>query len=126
MHEVGKANHTTNFISRHCAHHCIHQYFLRPQILSPGVGVVFVSLIFFMHLTLINTLFFLSGPEPFSVTEFDLVLFNDTHNHNFLILGQDVFLYLASSELKTLEWDILNPDRIINLEIKNERRTSNT
>ena len=29
------------------------------------------------------------------------------------------------SELKTLEWDILNPDRIINLEIKNERRTSN-
>ena len=28
-------------------------------------------------------------------------------------------------ELKTLEWDILNPDRIINLEIKNERRTSN-
>ena len=30
-----------------------------------------------------------------------------------------------SSELKTLEWDILNPDRIINLEIKNERRTSN-
>ena len=60
----------------------------------------------------------MSGPEPFSVTEFDLVLFNDTHNHNFLILGQDVFLYLASSELKTLEWDILNPDRIINLEIK--------
>ena len=29
------------------------------------------------------------------------------------------------SELKTLEWDILNPDRIINLEIKNEWRTSN-
>ena len=28
-------------------------------------------------------------------------------------------------ELKTFEWDILNPDRIINLEIKNERRTSN-
>ena len=28
-------------------------------------------------------------------------------------------------ELKTLEWDILNPDRIINLEINNERRTSN-
>ena len=26
-------------------------------------------------------------------------------------------------ELKTFEWDILNPDRIINLEIKNERRT---
>ena len=32
---------------------------------------------------------------------------------------------LECSELKTLEWDILNPDRIINLEIKNERRTSN-
>jgi len=30
-----------------------------------------------------------------------------------------------SSELKTFEWDILNPDRIINLEIKNERTTSN-
>ena len=29
-----------------------------------------------------------------------------------------------SPELKTLEWDILNPDRIINLEIKKERRTS--
>ena len=29
------------------------------------------------------------------------------------------------SELKTFECDILNPDRIINLEIKNERRTSN-
>ena len=29
------------------------------------------------------------------------------------------------TELKTLEWDILHPDRIINLEIKNERRTSN-
>ena len=29
------------------------------------------------------------------------------------------------TELKTLEWDILNPDRIVNLEIKNERRTSN-
>ena len=28
------------------------------------------------------------------------------------------------SELKTLEWDILNPDRLINLEIKNKRRTS--
>ena len=27
-------------------------------------------------------------------------------------------------ELKTLEWDILNPDRLINLEINNERRTS--
>ena len=27
-------------------------------------------------------------------------------------------------ELKTLEWDILNPDRLINLEINNKRRTS--
>ena len=31
---------------------------------------------------------------------------------------------LKETELKTFEWDILNPDRIINLEIKNERRTS--
>ena len=28
------------------------------------------------------------------------------------------------SELKTLEWDILNPDRLINLEINYKRRTS--
>ena len=28
-------------------------------------------------------------------------------------------------ELKTLEWDILNPDLLINLEINNKRRTSN-
>ena len=27
-------------------------------------------------------------------------------------------------EMKTLEWDILNPDRLINLEIDNKRRTS--
>ena len=27
-------------------------------------------------------------------------------------------------ELKTLEWNILNPDRLINLEINNKRRTS--
>ena len=30
-----------------------------------------------------------------------------------------------SSEMGTFEWDILNPDRIINLGIKNEWRTSN-
>ena len=30
-----------------------------------------------------------------------------------------------SSELKTLEWDILNPHRLINLEINYKRRTSN-
>jgi len=28
------------------------------------------------------------------------------------------------SELKTLERDIINPDRLINLEINNKRRTS--
>jgi hypothetical protein len=28
-------------------------------------------------------------------------------------------------EMGTFEWDILNPDRIINLEIKNEWTTSN-
>ena len=27
-------------------------------------------------------------------------------------------------ELKTFEWDILNPDGLINLEINNKRRTS--
>ena len=30
-----------------------------------------------------------------------------------------------TSELKTLEWDILNPDLLIKLEINNKRRTSN-
>ena len=29
-----------------------------------------------------------------------------------------------SPELKTLEWNILNPDRLINLEFKNKGRTS--
>ena len=28
------------------------------------------------------------------------------------------------TELKTLEWDILNPDRLINLEIKNKSGSS--
>ena len=46
-----------------------------------------------------------------------------------VIIRRDIWISYSknfSSELKTLEWDILNPDRIINLEIKNERRTSNT
>ena len=34
-----------------------------------------------------------------------------------------IIIFLRS-ELKTLEWDILNPDRLINLEINNKRRTS--
>ena len=34
-------------------------------------------------------------------------------------------IQLTDSELKTLEWNILNPDRIINLEIKNYMTTSN-
>ena len=33
------------------------------------------------------------------------------------------FLIMRSSELKTLEWNILNPDRLINLEFKNKGRT---
>ena len=32
---------------------------------------------------------------------------------------------VSGSELKSLEWDILNPDLLINLEINNKRRTSN-
>jgi len=32
---------------------------------------------------------------------------------------------LVVPEMGNFEWDILNPDRIINLEIKNEWRTSN-
>ena len=36
-----------------------------------------------------------------------------------------ILAFKHTPELKTLEWDILNPDRIINLEIKNDRRTSN-
>ena len=30
----------------------------------------------------------------------------------------------VTTELKTLEWNILNPDLLINLEISNKRRTS--
>ena len=30
----------------------------------------------------------------------------------------------TTSELKTLEWDVFNPDQLINLEINNKRRTS--
>ncbi len=33
-------------------------------------------------------------------------------------------IQIKHPELKTLEWDILNPDRLINLEINNKRRTS--
>ena len=32
---------------------------------------------------------------------------------------------VSSSELKSLEWDILNPDLLIHLEINNKRRTIN-
>ena len=32
--------------------------------------------------------------------------------------------YQDQPELGTLEWDILNPDRLIHLEINNKRRTS--
>ena len=44
-----------------------------------------------------------------------------------LIIRQDIWIFhskVFSSELKTLECDILNPDRLINLEINNKRRTS--
>ena len=35
---------------------------------------------------------------------------------------QDARYRREDPELKTFEWDIFNPDRIINLEIKNERQ----
>ena len=34
------------------------------------------------------------------------------------------FTINISPELKTLDWDILNPDRVISPEINNKRRTS--
>ena len=34
-------------------------------------------------------------------------------------------IYFKVTEFKTLEWDILNPDRLINMEINIKRRTSN-
>ena len=34
------------------------------------------------------------------------------------------YFFFDGSELGTLEWDILNPDRLINMEINNKRRTS--
>ena len=33
-------------------------------------------------------------------------------------------IVLKQSELKTFEWDILNPNQSINLEINNKKRTS--
>ena len=33
------------------------------------------------------------------------------------------FMKQMKPELKTLEWDVLNPDRFINLEINNKRKT---
>ena len=50
---------------------------------------------------------------------------NDTLNSKCTIQIQIKRNKVLYTELKTLEWDILNPDRIINLEIKNEWRTSN-
>ena len=37
---------------------------------------------------------------------------------------QNFIAKIIQSELKTLEWDILNLDRLINLKITNKRRTS--
>ena len=39
------------------------------------------------------------------------------------VIGQKKFTNYIP-ELGTIEWDILNPDQLINLEIKNKRRTS--
>ena len=38
-------------------------------------------------------------------------------------IGKHVFFY-AEPEQKTLEWNIHNPDQLINLEINNKRKTS--
>ena len=35
-------------------------------------------------------------------------------------------IQIKHPELKTLEWDILNPDRLINLEINNKRKSTIT
>ena len=50
---------------------------------------------------------------------------SDKSNKSYQLGQLDQSDQLDQSELKTFEWDILNPDQIINLEIKNERRTSN-
>ena len=49
--------------------------------------------------------------------------------HNLEIITQqlnleNIFIFVLGSELKPLQWDILNPDRLINLEIKKKRRSS--
>ena len=53
-----------------------------------------------------------------------VLIFNGTQNLKFCIHHLDWLNLRNFPELKTFEWDILNPDRIINLEIKNEKRTS--
>ena len=40
------------------------------------------------------------------------------------LLNLFIVLVFNTTWLKTLEWDILNPDRLINLEINNTRKTS--
>ena len=60
---------------------------------------------------MLNPLFFL-------ISRLNIACF--PHEFNLLISYSKVF----SSELETLEWDLLNPDQLINLETKNKRRTS--
>jgi len=45
--------------------------------------------------------------------------------HYKLVHQQEQYIISTNPEMGTFEWDILNPDRIINLEIKNEWKTSN-
>ena len=46
--------------------------------------------------------------------------YKDTYKLQVMDLQNQV----CTPELKTLEWDTLNPDRLINLEINNKRRTN--
>jgi len=60
------------------------------------------------------------------VHSFELIV----HNFELIVSNFEMFSRISSNiskeqtQLKTLEWDILNPDRLINLEINNKRRTS--
>jgi len=49
---------------------------------------------------------------------------NDKVHNRFIKFYNELINVLIRTELGTFKWDILNPDRLINLEKKNKRITS--
>ena len=62
-----------------------------------------------------------------NITNHLLLLYSESLSASFRNLQnsyEKIHEKITLPELKTLEWNILNPDRLINLEINNKRRTS--